>query len=148
MNTLTCNWLNSLWTLYIYNYQKLMHVTSYVACCHTDISHFQLHVTSRTRRLVAMSKHITGICWYTASKKHPCSSPCFTFPPRASHKTLHDGVISLVLTESLNIQCRKTIMFTLKMKWPPGDGNARCGLIVNGLKRIYEIMIYAHLLCK
>lgn len=34
------------------------------------------------------------------------------------------------------------------MKWPPGDGNARRGLILNGLKMIYEIMIYAHLLCK
>lgn len=48
-----------------------------------------LHIAFRIRfaHFVVMSKHVSGICWYSASRCLRHSLTCFTFPPHAMHCT-------------------------------------------------------------
>lgn len=89
--------------------------------CKRDISQVQLYVTFRILcfpHLVVVSKHISGICWYMASKSPPHSLNMFSV--HTSCLALHRGAVSSVLTESVNIHCMRNSLLMLKMRWPQG----------------------------
>ena len=65
---------------------SVMFVSSDLNQDSTVIYHFQHHVTPRIpsfSHLVVVSKQISGMCWYMASKSRPHSVTCFTFPAHA-----------------------------------------------------------------